>query len=139
MTTKYCPKCDNHKPLTGFHKNKSRGDGHAAYCKPCTQSYQSDWFQSDGATRYRKLSRARQRRGTTDEQVREIFKAQGSVCAICESPEPKGKGWHLDHCHETGKNRGVLCHNCNRGLGYMKDSVEILQTAVSYLKTHSTA
>jgi len=41
----------------------------------------------------------------------------------------------VDHCHSTGKIRGLLCHNCNRALGLMQDNVETLQNAIDYLKT----
>jgi len=72
------------------------------------------------------------------EEYEEMAKAQKGRCAICG-----GEGFELvpgqrsllviDHCHTTGKVRGLLCHNCNRGLGLFKDSVESLSNAVRYL------
>lgn len=58
---------------------------------------------------------------------------QGNVCAICGNP-PKSKRLDLDHCHTTSVIRGLLCNNCNRGLGHFKDNEELLMKAVSYLE-----
>ena len=54
-------------------------------------------------------------------------------CAICRTTEPIG-GWHIDHDHATGHVRGVLCGNCNKGLGFFKDSSLNLSRAHGYLK-----
>jgi hypothetical protein len=72
--------------------------------------------------------------GISIEQRDQMFLDQGSRCAICKSPEPRWKsGWHTDHCHETGKVRGILCHFCNVALGLLKDNLETLQAAINYL------
>lgn len=68
-----------------------------------------------------------------------IFSKQGHVCANrgCKSAEPGNKnGWHIDHCHLTGKVRGVLCHHCNVALGQTKDSEQRLLGLVEYLRAH---
>jgi hypothetical protein len=73
--------------------------------------------------------------GITPEQKEEMFIAQGSCCAICKTTEPGGRwGWHIDHCHITGKVRGVVCNRCNIALGGFKDNIELLQSAIDYLK-----
>ena len=59
----------------------------------------------------------------------------GAVCAICGN-EPNGVSLHVDHNHETGKVRGVLCGNCNRGIGMFK-TIPNLQSAINYLTLHS--
>lgn len=61
-----------------------------------------------------------------------IAEQQGNVCAICGKP-PTSKRLDLDHCHTTSKIRGLLCNNCNRGLGHFKDSLELLEKAKQYL------
>lgn len=74
----------------------------------------------------------------------DMLKWQNYVCAICKNPEhiisgrinriPKRLA--IDHCHKTNKIRGLLCHNCNTSIGKMHDSIEILQSAIDYLKSH---
>lgn len=73
----------------------------------------------------------------TKEQWLSLFESQGYVCAICGSDSSGSKThWHTDHCHETGKVRGILCHPCNTMLGRAKDRPEILEAGASYLVKH---
>ena len=63
---------------------------------------------------------------------RDFREKQGTLCAICGGD--KGlEALALDHCHSTGKLRGLLCRDCNLGLGNFKDSIEILHRAIEYL------
>lgn len=72
----------------------------------------------------------------TLEQWKSLFILQGSCCAICKSYWPNGANWHTDHCHKTGKVRGILCNGCNTGLGQFKDKITSLQSAISYLERY---
>jgi hypothetical protein len=76
--------------------------------------------------------------GITEEEHAKIFANQLGVCAICEQ-EPSGSGanqsLHVDHDHETGKIRGLLCGNCNHGLGKFKDSKKLMVRAYLYLES----
>lgn len=77
--------------------------------------------------------------GITIEQYEQMLVDQKSLCAIClRPPEPTSKGhgerFHIDHCHATGKVRGLLCYCCNSGLGSFLDNVEAVQRAAEYLK-----
>jgi hypothetical protein len=77
--------------------------------------------------------------GITPEEYDARLAAQGGHCAICPSTTPvKGKFFHVDHDHETGKVRGLLCMNCNTGLGHFKDSTGLLRAAAEYLTTRGT-
>lgn len=58
---------------------------------------------------------------------------QGGVCAICGGRNSRGQDLHIDHCHATGRVRGLLCGLCNRGLGMFRDSVPTLAKAIGYL------
>jgi hypothetical protein len=66
--------------------------------------------------------------------------AQGNRCRICKTSDPGGIGnWHVDHNHVTNRLRGILCHRCNRVLGFVKENPEILREAANYLeRTGST-
>ena len=59
---------------------------------------------------------------------------QNNVCAICENKCPTGYNLAIDHNHITGEIRGLLCINCNGGLGNFKDSIKLLDKAIIYLK-----
>lgn len=74
--------------------------------------------------------------GLTEEQYDAMVVAQEGRCAICRCAEPGGNGgkhWHIDHDHATGRVRGVLCSECNTGLGKFKDDPNLLEAAVRYL------
>lgn len=76
--------------------------------------------------------------GITPDQWEQMFDAQGRVCAICQSDEPIGrKYWATDHDHETGSVRGILCSNCNLGIGYFADNHDKLIAAAMYLLQQS--
>ena len=73
----------------------------------------------------------KRRTGVTPEQYQEALIKQSGVCAICSQSDTKALA--ADHCHDTGKFRGLLCSKCNRGLGYLNDNVELLKQAIRYL------
>ena len=132
---KRCPRCSATKPLSAFRRKPSRPSGVEDYCRPCSNAYQKEWRAKSN---YRDYANTRQRRGTTQKEVDALLAAQGGGCAICGVPVPGGiGGWHLDHDHATGNNRGVLCARCNWGLGNFKDSPDVLSKAVAYLRRHA--
>jgi hypothetical protein len=72
-------------------------------------------------------------------QYEEMLASQGNACAICKSADPgqyNSTRFNIDHCHETGAVRGLLCHTCNRGLGLLQDSPEFLESAARYVRNH---
>jgi hypothetical protein len=81
-----------------------------------------------------------QQSGCTPEQYRKLLEQQDGKCAICGTSEGHRSKYRqicrlsVDHDHKTGIVRGLLCNNCNRGLGRFKDSAPILEAAVRYLK-----
>lgn len=118
-------------------------------CKMCTRAIQK--ARRNGPRREELLQRKREEYARDKEKYRErrwlkkfdlsrkqyddILEAQGGGCAICGSEDPKGRGEHftVDHCHDTGKVRGLLCNDCNLCIGKLGDSAELLQRAVDYL------
>jgi hypothetical protein len=71
--------------------------------------------------------------GITNTQFAELLASQQGRCKICRIEE-NGRTWHVDHCHESGVVRGILCDKCNRGLGHFNDSAEVLRRAADYLE-----
>jgi len=70
----------------------------------------------------------------TLDQYNEMLARQGSVCAICKGPHRgRGKYFHVDHDHKTGVVRGLLCGDCNFGLGFFHDEPSLLMVAKEYL------
>jgi predicted transcriptional regulator YheO len=71
----------------------------------------------------------------TIEQYKDFDNAFGNVCHICEGKCPSGRKLAVDHDHKSGLIRGLLCINCNKGLGNFKDNIELISKAIEYLKT----
>ena len=78
---------------------------------------------------------------TPDQYIELMFEC-GALCSICKQPEKQINKWGMiqllavDHDHKTGKLRGLLCSNCNRGIGFLGDSIENLQAALAYITHH---
>lgn len=100
----------------------------------------------DYQLRYRKknretlVARERERKfGISHAEYAELHQGQGGVCAICKKPETatrngKVKSLAVDHCHSTGRIRGLLCADCNTGIGKLKEDKNIFLAAIQYLK-----
>lgn len=71
--------------------------------------------------------------GLTPEQYDDMLSAQNFRCAICLTDVPGNRGWCVDHCHVQGHVRGLLCNNCNVGLGHFRDDPAIIANAIAYL------
>jgi hypothetical protein len=76
--------------------------------------------------------------GITIEQYDALLIAQGGRCAVCRG-SGDGKPWHVDHCHDTGEVRGILCALCNRGIGHFRESADLLRAAANYLERAAVA
>ena len=124
-----CGHCKEWKPVDRFSPSKQTRTGLSSLCKECRASYRE--------TNTDKLRDVRLKRmyGITESYYQELLKQQNGKCAICGKPESenRNKKLHIDHDHETGKVRALLCNNCNRGLGLLGDSKENLMALVSYL------
>jgi len=73
--------------------------------------------------------------GISLDEYQRMLEVQNGHCATCPSDTPGGRGtWHVDHCHSTGKIRGLLCRACNTALGLVKDNPETLRNLASYLE-----
>jgi hypothetical protein len=160
MLSKACKKCGVVKSLDEFYQASGTKDGHRGECISCAKVVRRSWYeanreksianvkqwQQDNASRlseYRRQYNARPERkramreayyqrtyGISADEFDALLEKQGGVCAICAGADPK----HLDHDHATGAIRGILCVNCNHGLGKFFDDVELLERAVAYLR-----
>ncbi len=77
-------------------------------------------------------AKRKDRYGITDDEYEAMRTDQQNICLICRD-EFGDRTPHVDHCHDTGRVRGLLCNFCNRGLGLFKDDPERLETAIQYL------
>jgi len=157
---KLCRKCNIEKPKSEFHKRKKSLQSH---CKACGKVWAANNRDKANETnkRFRLVDPARAKRhdkaryqraiikhphkntaghlkykyGLTLEAYNIMLQAQNHRCKICGAEDSKveGKRMFVDHCHTTGKIRGLLCHLCNSGLGLFRDSTELLTKAIGYL------
>lgn len=97
-------------------------------------------YRRENAERLRDASRSakfKYKYGITLEERDVMFVAQGSKCAACKKPETShARGWHTDHCHRTGRVRGILCHSCNTSLGQMGEDAAALRALADYIEEH---
>jgi len=159
-TTKICAGCNRDLSLNAFRKrlNESRP---RSRCREC----ESQYARQRGA-QLRKLNtvgintekrkyynnnkdRARmwgfnsklKRMGivTDPQSIKNYIQAHNGLCEICGGPPTVNENLSIDHCHATGEFRGLLCSNCNNGLGHFKDMTELLMKAAEYLNRHNQA
>lgn len=129
--TKHCKHCKEDKHLDLFQKDISRIQGVRPECKECTSKARKKRYSVDATRKHNLDAKYGEDSIST---YSNLFKEQEGVCAICKQAE-NGRYKHLsvDHCHTSLKIRGLLCNNCNRGIGLLQENKEILQNAVEYL------
>jgi hypothetical protein len=126
-----CKECRLVKPLDCFYKHKGNKGGYMPVCKVCKYAKEKGRRSRDPE----KQSHNERKRlyGITKEEFLGLLDKQDHKCAVCRtSISDKGKA-HVDHSHDTGIIRGLLCIRCNRGIGLLRDSPEILKNALLYL------
>lgn len=136
-TSRWCNVCKKFLPVDQFHKDRSRKDGHTSYCKPCKLIKNKEWGEANPKSYKESQRRSNRKRiyGLSDEDYSNMLIFQNNSCAICKTDI----GWEaaVDHCHETNKVRGLLCRNCNSGIGFLKDDINILENAIKYLSINN--
>lgn len=156
--TKYCSGCNTTKQLTEFHIDSSEKDGHRHQCKVCRNAKQRKYarenkniikarnlakkesrkayYQSDKGIESSRKAHLKRAFGITLEQYNIMLQEQNGVCDICKQKETSriNNFLSVDHCHTTGIIRGLLCSDCNRGIGLLKDNKENLTNAIKYLE-----
>lgn len=137
---KTCTVCGIEKTLDSFHVRPAGRLGRGASCKACKAEYHKKRWAAQPELREKAKVAARKssmkKLGITQEQIDHFYKIQGGRCFICRiTEEEHGKLLALDHNHENGKPRGLLCLQCNTGLGNFRDNVGLLSMAIAYLAT----
>ncbi len=132
--------CKSTKPIEQFHRSKQTKDGHYSYCAPCKveANRKSDKKRlSENREKFldqRKNWHLKRAYGITLEDYKARLSSQNGVCLICLKDEKQTfRQLAVDHDHITGMVRGLLCHDCNRAIGFLKDDVEYLKRAIRYL------
>jgi len=147
---KLCPKCNFWLPKSKFKKLTTRSalkkypDGYYWCCSDCYKKI--EWVYKEGEEPTNRRARRRDKRtrrivsieriyGLSEEDYMEKIDGQRNLCAICGT-KPEGKVLCVDHDHKTGNVRGLLCGNCNVGLGNFRDDIKIIESAIEYLKKY---
>jgi hypothetical protein len=135
-----CTGCGENKPLDKFDVHSANKNCKRHSCRACEIAKRRASYVVNPERNYN--NHLKQNYGIDIEQYKVMLKAQKGVCAICEEPETeikysKVQSLSVDHNHETGEIRGLLCNSCNRGVGLLKDSPKLLSKAANYLSKNS--
>lgn len=154
MKTKICTKCGKKLPATleYFRKKKRYKYGLDSCCKECKREYEKEYYWKN---REKTLKRNRKNRrenplrtkkwdknnklkhkfGITLKDYNQMLEDQDYKCKICGIHQDEfGKSLIVDHNHKNGKIRGLLCQNCNIGIGNFRDNIKLLQKTIKYLR-----
>jgi hypothetical protein len=157
-TSKVCSECLEQLPISSFGVQKNYPDGLNYRCKNCLTDVRKLKSTDPNVILKRRKAVAKYRAANPDsgvnrhlfnkfgislEQYEELFERQGGVCALCKKPETirrnkKGDGGErlaVDHCHDTGVVRGLLCFKCNTAIGALGDTQESAKRAMNYLSS----
>lgn len=146
MDEKKCNICGEIKSIDLFSKTKQLKSGYKGHCKDCHNSInkkyysnpknydrQREWAKNNPESRklsYKKHN-IKKYYGLSWNEYEKLLERFNNKCGICGGIDPISLS--VDHDHKTGKVRGLLCNNCNNGLGRFKDSPELLAKAIEYL------
>lgn len=126
--SKWCAKCKTYKPGESFHKNKSRKDGLHHTCKTCHYNGIKKYRSTIKGKKTRRREHLKYCYEITVHDYDRLFKEQDGKCAICRKEEKL----FVDHCHNTGRIRGLLCLKCNSDLASIEDE-NFRDNAIKYL------
>lgn len=151
LSTKVCVTCKIEKELSEFKNRKLSKDGKRNDCRACSRRVETLRRKNPSVASHilevqrkrRKINydplenRAKELKkkyGISLVDYNVMFLNQSGVCRICKKQSEDVLA--VDHNHQTGKVRGLLCSACNKGLGHFCDSIELLSSAVEYLKSY---
>ena len=129
MYKRVCRICKEERDLSDF--NKGWLGGYSPNCRGCDKERGKEYYN-----RIKKFSEKRIEKayGITKKDYDFMYETQEGKCQICGE---KHKTLCIDHDHNTGKVRGLLCNHCNWAIGHFRDDVERIENAKNYLEKHS--
>ena len=129
-----CCTCEVEKKYSEFHASSKRNPHDIAYsCKECVNKKRKKLYDPELA----RNKMFKNKYGITLDDYNRMLKIQNNRCAICNGTATGNRSQKylsVDHCHTTGKVRGLLCFTCNTGIGSIKDDDELLEKAIAYLR-----
>lgn len=134
---KTCSRCEVEKSLSEYHIDKRYGKPRS-YCKDCQKEMGRKWRINNAEKvreanrRYALTHKLKNKYNLTENEYRLAVDKAAGKCQICRME----RKLFIDHCHETGKFRGLICSQCNSALGMMEDSIDRLRAAQEYLQAH---
>lgn len=119
--------------LEAFSKNRAHRDGISNHCKLCKNAYYATHQEQVRNAQYRRLY------GIELEEYGDLLEHQGGNCAVCGAePGPRRK-LDIDHDHQTGAVRGLLCLHCNLALGHLRESAALARALAQYIESPTDA
>jgi hypothetical protein len=131
-TEKVCTKCKELKDINDFNYSSADHLFRKAQCRKCTNKQANNTRRANHFYKRRDL---KEKYGITIELFNQMKIEQNNNCKICNKEVAK---LNVDHCHDTNKVRGLLCDNCNWGLGHFKDNSSLMLKAIKYLQETNT-
>ena len=126
-----CQRCNELKPVSSFYKDHTKRLGHDTTCSDCVKEARKIRYETDSDYRESQKRQSKKRNcrkyGLTVEEYDSYF--VNASCGICESTDDLV----LDHCHKSGRIRGVLCRLCNSGIGKLRDDAALVRNALMWL------
>jgi hypothetical protein len=135
--TKVCRSCGIDKALSEFSKEKKKKDGLKIYCKPCENARFKAWREENIEEILLKdrIKHYVRKYGLSKEKAIELVEDRNGACEICKEHKPLV----VDHHHDTGMVRGMICSACNSMVGYSRENPDVLAACIEYLgKYHGT-
>lgn len=147
-----CTRCDRNLPISEFPSYKTKENEKNGYkdgirvscwCHDCKLDYDREWKRKNpdkvleaNKRRNNRKHNLKKKYNLTEEDVRRMNSNQNGICALCKERQLTDPPY-VDHDHETGAVRELLCVNCNAGLGNFKENISFLKLAIEYLKKHA--
>ncbi len=135
---KICFVCKIKKTVENFYKSSLLS--YQRECKDCTRERKNKWHKTEKGKLSTTNTKLKRKFGITTDDYAKMYSDQNKKCLICGASESdNGYKLAVDHCHKSGKIRGLLCRSCNLGIGNLKENIDSLNQAILYLEKHKGA